>query len=115
MEREEYGYTQNVADTKSAPQAQAGSYYTSQVVVSDAVPKKNGSFAVGSLVCGVLGLLACWAVPGAICSIIGIILGIISLAKGRPQKGMAIGGIVMSSLALLLSFSLLLLFILIEG
>lgn len=80
--------------------------YRGPVVVSNAIPEKNGALAVSSLVCGIIGLVGFWSViPSAIIALVGLILGILNLAKKDPQKGMAIAGVVISVLALLLSLA----------
>lgn len=62
----------------------------------------RSALAIGSLVIGIAGLCA-WFVPicGAPLSIIGIILGALSL--GSSRRGMAIAGLVLAGLSLLLS------------
>ncbi|WWR16863.1 DUF4190 domain-containing protein [Lachnospiraceae bacterium JLR.KK008] len=81
--------------------------YNGPVVVANAIPEKNGKYAVASLVLGILSLIFCWTIAaGFVMSIIGLIMGIISLAKKNPQKGMAIAGVILSVLALLLSVAM---------
>ena len=76
------------------------------------IPAKNGGLAVGSLVCGIIGIVSFWSVaPSLIISIVGIILGIVNIAKKNPQKGMAIGGIITSVLGLLLSIAMIIILI----
>jgi hypothetical protein len=64
-------------------------------------PLKTSALAVWSLVLGILGLVTCLpAVPG-------LILGIIGLQKAKPEnglkgKGMAIAGVVLSSMVMVL-------------
>lgn len=62
----------------------------------------RSALAIGSLVIGIVGLCA-WFIPicGAPLSIIGIILGALSL--GSSRRGMAIAGLVLAGLSLLLS------------
>jgi hypothetical protein len=68
---------------------------------------KNG-FAIASLVLGLVSIISCCLSITGCCfwlialpaSIIGLILGIVSLKKGEQGKGMAITGIVTSALSL---------------
>lgn len=61
---------------------------------------KNNGKAVASLVLGIIGLIA-WFIPlfGAPVTIVGVILGILGLKSQKP--GMAITGLVMSSIGLI--------------
>lgn len=60
--------------------------------------------AIASLVLGILSLLfSCIPFFPIISSIIGLILGIISLKNRKGGKGMAIAGVILSGLALLFS------------
>lgn len=78
--------------------------YSGPVVVSNAIPTKSGGLAVGSLVCGIIALVGFWSViPSAILAIVGVVLGIVNIAKKNPSKGMAIAGIIVSILGFLLS------------
>ncbi len=110
-------------EDKNAPQNMAGqndvncttfpaNNYNGPVVVSNAIPEKSGKYAVGSLACGIISILCCWStLLGIGLSIAGLVLGIISLTKKCPLKGVAIAGIVASALGILLSFAILILFI----
>jgi hypothetical protein len=65
----------------------------------------NKGMAVASMVCGIVGLcLSCcfWyvALPA---SIVGLILGIISLKNNEGGRGMAIAGVVTSSITVILA------------
>lgn len=68
------------------------------------VPRTNDKqgLAIASLVVGIINLCA-WFLPicGGPLSIVGIVLGVLGLPSTR--RGMAIAGIVLSSIALLLS------------
>jgi len=111
-------YTQDFTNGTQIP-AQNGEYrtiepnnYNGPIVVANAIPSKNGGLAVGSLVCGIIGIVSFWSVaPSLIISIVGIILGIVNIAKKNPQKGMAIGGIITSVLGLLLSIAMIVILI----
>lgn len=82
-------------------------------LVRDAVPKNNSSKAVASLVLGIFGLIGCWIpVWNLVLSIAGLVCGIICLAREHNKsKNLAIAGVVISTLALLLSVLFLLLII----
>ena len=102
-------FTQNSYDQNGQDdgyKTYAPNNYNGPVVVSNAIPTKSGGLAVGSLVCGIIGLVGFWSViPSFIIAIVGIILGIVNIAKKNPQKGMAIAGIIISVLALILSIA----------
>ena len=77
------------------PQPPQYGYYPPQ-------PPQTNNKAVGSLVCGVLGLIL-WC-----CPLIGFPVNIAAIAVGisgmhPPNKGMAIGGVVCGSLGLVLT------------
>lgn len=66
-------------------------------------PKSNG-LAIASLVLGIISFFAlCLPVIPALTAIVGLILGIISLVKGKGGKGMAIAGVILSGLSLLIA------------
>ena len=59
--------------------------------------EENGrGFAIASLVLGIVSFFCC----GAICSIIGIILGCVSRSKQKEKNAMATAGIVLSIISL---------------
>ena len=66
------------------------------------VSAENGGFGIASMICGIIALITCclWCtcIPLAVVS---IVLGILQINKGTA-KGMAIAGIVCSSIALVL-------------
>lgn len=69
-------------------------------------PKKKQGLAIASLILGIVGLTICCCM-GIIPGIIGLILGIIAVAsKQQGGKGMAIGGIITSALAILVNIIL---------
>lgn len=62
-------------------------------------PKDNSKgLAVASLVLGIVSFFCC----GSVCSIVGIILGVISRKQKPNENGMATAGIVLSIVALVL-------------
>ncbi len=66
------------------------------------VSAESGGFGIASMICGIIALITCclWCtcIPLAVVS---IVLGILQLSKGTA-KGMAVAGIVCSSIALVL-------------
>lgn len=66
-------------------------------------PQTTSKFAVACLVLGILGFLTGIFLVGLILDVIAVILGIVSLSTGRPGKGMAVSGIVLSILSILLT------------
>lgn len=80
-------------------------------------PNKKKGLAIASLVCGIVSLVincCLWYVSLPV-SIVGIILGIISIKNKEDAKPMAIVGIVLCSLAVLLAIILLISCIAIAG
>lgn len=59
-------------------------------------------FAIASMVLGIVGFIA-WCLPlvGYPVTIVGLVLGIMALVKGK--NGMAIAGVIMCSITLLLT------------
>lgn len=69
--------------------------------------------AITSLILGILSFLSGWVVLGGILGIVGLVLGIVALRKtktGGGGKGLAITGIVFSSLGILISLVMLVFF-----
>lgn len=62
-------------------------------------------FAVASMVLGIVSMLICCCSPivTALCSAVGIALGILTLMKKYSGKGMAIAGIVCGGIAFIAS------------
>jgi len=59
--------------------------------------------SIASLVLGILGLVFFWfPLVGIICSILGLIFGIVAAAKKRGIKGLNIAGIILSAIALVI-------------
>ena len=54
--------------------------YNGPVMVSNAIPEKSGGKAVGSLVCAIISILGCWSYVTVVLTIVGIVLGIVSIA-----------------------------------
>lgn len=65
-------------------------------------PKQSKGLAIASMVLGICSLVFCWSpFLALICSIIGLVLGIIG--KKKQQGGMALAGIITSSIGLAIS------------
>ena len=67
-------------------------------------PKKNNGFAIASLICGIVSIVLCciWYLSLPV-SIVGLVLGILSLRKTIDGKNMAIVGIVLSSIGIFIA------------
>lgn len=67
--------------------------------------------AIGSLVCGIIGLLlsCCWYI-GIPLSIAGLVLGILVIKNKKGGKPMAIAGIVLSSITIVIGLFALIMF-----
>ncbi len=63
---------------------------------------ESGGFGIASMICGIIALITCciWCVCIPL-AIVSIVMGILQLCKGTA-KGMAIAGIICSSIALIL-------------
>lgn len=69
--------------------------------------------AITSMILGILSFLGGWVILGGILGIVGLVLGIVALRKtktGGGGKGLAITGIVFSSLGILISLAMLVFF-----
>lgn len=69
--------------------------------------------AITSMILGILSFLGGWVVLGGVLGIVGLVLGIVALRKtktGGGGKGLAITGIVFSSLGILISLAMLVFF-----
>ena len=65
--------------------------------------KKGNGLAIASLVLGIIGLLTSCIFVGSILCIIGLVLGIVSIANGNEKKGLSITGIVLSIIGIIIS------------
>ncbi len=94
----------------SCPQCGAVQQAASQPILSS--PVRGGALwlSIVSLICGILGVAAFFDDSGlnrdalvgiGILAVAGLALGVISLSQKRAGKGMAIAGLLLSSLALL--------------
>ena len=77
--------------------------------------KKDNGFAIASLVLGISSLvLFCTGIFGIVLGILAIVFGILQIRK-KQEKGMAIGGIVTGSVAIVISAILLIFAIAVEN
>jgi peroxiredoxin/outer membrane protein assembly factor BamB len=67
-------------------------------------PRSSPGLAIASLVLGILGLVLSFLVVGGFLSLIGLLLGVLHLAKKRRPAAMATAGTVLSVLGLLAAF-----------
>lgn len=106
---QQYAYNQNYPRQYGQPQQYNPPYYNAQYPEynGDINNNKNG-FAIASFVLGLISILFCLISFTGACiwlisfpaSIVGLILGIVSLKKHEQGKGMAITGIVTSALSI---------------
>ena len=65
-------------------------------------PQGGPGMAIASMIFGILGMITCcFPIVPLVCSVLALILGIVSLVKKRAGKGMAIAGIVCGAIAFL--------------
>lgn len=102
--------TQNQRFDQGQPNQQQ---YTqpAKAVVYDTMPMKNNNMAIAGLVVGIFSLLVCW-IPfwNLLLSIAGIVCSAIGLSR-KQKSGMAIGGLVASIIALLISIFIMVLYV----
>lgn len=68
------------------------------------IPPKNNSMAIGSMVCGIIGvLLSCCYYVSLPLAVISIVLGILVLKNKKDGKPLAIVGIVLGSITVLIA------------
>lgn len=103
---QQQGYNQPATDYSQGyqqPTYGANGYNTYQQ------PKPKG-LAIAALVLGILAFLSGWTVIGGIFGLIGLILGIVALVKANKGqadgKGMAITGIVLSTLGIIAAIAM---------
>ena len=83
-------------------------------VVINQLEHKKDNLAVCSLVFGIMGAVFCWLlVIPIVCTIAGLIMGIISLVKTGQHSGVALAGVIVSAISLVLSVIFTLLYILV--
>lgn len=72
---------------------------------------KNNNYALASLILGIVSFFCC----GTVCSIVGLILGIISKKQKPLNNGMAVAGIVLSIISLVLSIVVIIVYLVALG
>ena len=68
----------------------------------------GSGLAIGSMVCGILSIVLCcgrWI--SWILSVVAIVLGAVSISKGRRGRGMAMAGIITGAVGIVLSILIL--------
>ena len=104
-------YGQNQAYQQVQPYQQQNYSQPVKAVVCDTMPMKNNNMAIAGLVIGIFAILGCW-IPGAdiVLAIIGIVCSGIGLSHKGQANGMAIGGLIISIIAFILSVFVLFLY-----
>ena len=105
MEQDPRYYNNNEWNNRPQPP------YQPTIIVGEREQKGSSSLAVTSLVLGILSILFSillfWIFYFAfIRGVIGIIMGIVSIAQHREGKGLAVAGIITSVIGLLISLVL---------
>lgn len=92
---------QTYSDQYQQPQYQNNQYQTQYQ--NQMPPKKSNGMSIASMVLGIISLVV-FCVPyfSIPASIVGLILGIISIRGKKDGKGMAVAGIILCSIALLI-------------
>lgn len=101
------GYDPN---SYQAPQYQSSPYQSSPYSYqAEPLQTQGGSgLAIGSMVCGILSIvLCCGSWISWILSVVAIVLGAVSISKGRRGKGMAMAGIITGAVGIVLSILIL--------
>lgn len=67
-------------------------------------PQQGNGTAVGSMVCGIISILACWllGIPSIVLGVIAIILAIASKNQKGYMSGMAVAGLVLGIMGILI-------------
>lgn len=76
----------------------------------DSINGGGSGLAITSLVLGIISVVLCWGCGiNIITAIVGLVMGIVSMAQRRNNMGIAIAGLVTSGLGLLLGIAVVLL------
>ena len=106
MEQNDY---QNVQQTEMPSEIQTPAPNGSdKPTYSQSQSQENSGLSVASMVLGIVALVLSCVIPiSAICSLLSLIFGMISLVNHKDGKGMAIAGVVCGAIAgaLILSYS----------
>ena len=109
-----YGGQQAPPPYQGANYGQQPQVYPQGPVVINQLEHKKDNLAVCSLVFGIMGAVFCWLlVIPIVCTIAGLIMGIISLVKTGQHSGVALAGVIVSAISLVLSVIFTLLYILV--
>lgn len=118
--RELLTWARITAASRRPPPYQGANYgqqpqvYPQGPVVINQLEHKKDNLAVCSLVFGIMGAVFCWLlVIPIVCTIAGLIMGIISLVKTGQHSGVALAGVIVSAISLVLSVIFTLLYILV--
>lgn len=100
------------SNTSSDPFAAADGGYTqatnSGSYVQPPQNQENQGFAIASMVLGIISLVCCCLGNiSLIMAIVSIVFGVITLVKKKPGRGMAIAGIICSSISVVIYIALL--------
>lgn len=109
-----YGGQQTPPPYPGAGYGQQPQVYPQGPVVINQLEHKKDNLAVCSLVFGIMGGVFCWIlVIPVLCTIAGLIMGIISLVKTGQHSGVALAGVIVSAISLVLSVIFTLLYIIV--
>ena len=88
------------------PESDISQYEPPYGSVYEERPEQTGGtgLAIASMVLGIVSIVLTCLFIGILPGIVGLILGIISIAKDKPGKGMAVAGIVTSAIGIVLFF-----------
>lgn len=103
-QQNQYGqnnYYSQQADYQTQYNQSVGNGYQPQQYASYEQPGGKG-FAIASLVLGIVSLFTCCI--GLIPSVLGLVFGIISKSRQSENNGMAIAGIIISSIGIVMAF-----------
>lgn len=94
--------TQSTSQYSNYQDNTANTYYQSTPVVESVSGNKANGMQIGSLICGIFSILlcCCYGVPSIIAGIIGIILSVVGGKQGKHGVGTA--GLVCSIIGLVL-------------
>lgn len=109
-------YGQNQAYTPNQPYGQQNVFPSGRAVVYDTMPMRNNNVSIAGLIIGIFALLGCWVpIWNLVLSIAGIICSAIGLSHKGQSNGMAIGGLVMSIIALLLGIFITVIYLIVSA
>ena len=74
--------------------------------ISSPSPKPRAGLAIASLVLGILAFLSSFFVVGALFGLVGLILGLVHLARKQGRNGLAWTGIGLSSVSIVISVAM---------